>query len=60
MADPSDKSPTGAAESNREKADEQYGRKLRANDEPIQDLEDPRSDRVKGGIPKQPDMGGPR
>ena len=58
MASYSDKSPAGASESSHERADEQSARKFRPNDADLPDLEDPRSDQVKGGIPKQPDATG--
>ena len=58
MANPSDKAP-GASDSGRERADQQSARKPRPDEADIRDLEDPRGDRVKGGVPKQPGMGGP-
>ena len=59
MTNPSDKSPTGAAESNRERAREQSASKLHLNKETVRDLEVPESEAVKGGgIPKRPTGGG--
>lgn len=57
MANQSDKSPAGAAESSRARADEQSAPSHRTSEDAVRDLVVPEGEalKVKGGIPKQPD-----
>ena len=58
MANTSDKSPAGAAQSSRERAEEQSAPKVRLDKDELRDLDAPDSEALKGGIPKRPTGGG--